>query len=100
MLFIQSAESVEHIIRNHLRAREFALHFANSRAEVAAADTRGYRDHPFEVVAHDFGLATQRYESGHSFQWKEMAVWRTQKQILDVTHGIASVARNPNADAD
>ena len=77
-----------------------AFHIADRRAEIAATDARGHGDHAFEIVAHDFRFAADRSESGHSLQRKEVAIRRAQKQIVDVTHGFAGVARNPNADAD
>src|SRR5205807_8071699 len=70
LLFVESAKCVKNVARNRLRVGEFLFHFANSRAKVAAADARGHRNHAFEIVAHDFGLAAQRNERGHTFQRK------------------------------
>src|SRR5207244_12673005 len=97
LLFVKSAETVEHVVRNHVGADEFLFHFANRRAEIAAADARGYRNHALEIVAHDFGLPAQRNERGDAFQRKQMTVRRTQKQIVDVAHGFAAVRRIRNA---
>ena len=100
LLFVKAAESVEHVAGNDVGSGERPFHIAYRRAEIAAADARGHCDHAFEIVAHDLGLAADRDERGHAFERKQMAVGRTQKEIVDVAHGFARVSRNPNADAD
>ena len=100
MLFVKSAEGVEDVVWDNPRVREFLFHFPNSRAEVAATDARGHGDHAFQIVAHDFGLTAERSQRGDALERKEMSVGRAEKEVVDVTHRLARVLRNPNAHPD
>src|SRR5205823_3565046 len=100
LLFVEATESVEDVVRNHAAARQRSFHIAHSRSKIPATDARGDRDHAFEIVAHDFRLAVERGQGGDALKGKEMAVGRAEKKIVDVAHGLARVARNPNAHAD
>ena len=100
MLLVKTAEGVEDVARNHSGARELAFDFLYGRAEIASADASGHRNHAFQIVAHDLGLAAQGSERGHALKWKQVAIGCAQKEIVDVAHGSARVARDPNAHAD
>src|SRR5207248_7814332 len=94
---VETSESVEDVVRNHTATQERSFHIAHGRSKIAAADARGYRNHAFEIVAHDFGLAAERGQGGDALEGKKMAVGRAEKKIVDVAHGFARVARDPNA---
>src|SRR5436189_2487397 len=100
LLLVKAAESVDHVVGNYAGSGERPFDIAYGRTEIPAADARGHCDHPFEIVAHDLGLAADRDERGHAFERKQMAIGRAQKEIVDVAHGVARVSRNPNAAAD
>src|SRR5439155_10413413 len=100
LLFVKSAESVEHIAWNHVRSGKRTFHITDRRAEIATTDAPGHCNHPFEIVAHDFRFAADRNERGYSLEWKQVAIRRAQKEIVDVADGVASVSRDPDAHAD
>ena len=100
LLFVKAAEGVKDVTWNHSGTGELAFDFRHGRAEIASADASGHRDHAFEIIAHDLGLAAQGSERGHALKRKQMAIGRAQKEIVDVADSFPHVARDPHAHAD
>ena len=78
LLFVKPAKSVKNVVWNDAGFGERPFHIAHCRAEIAAADARGHRDHALQIFPRDFGLAAKRHEGGDAFEWKQMAVRRAQ----------------------